>query len=204
MPPSNCPGTDVTPATPAFDNNSPTATTTTTIGGLARRLGDLEVPVAGTWSVVPTSYVAIVLTGRRDHPVQLRILGGAFAIEEHPAHSELRLSLDGADGMTFVGQPTEVRADLHGLSQWSITGTLTGDDRTVPMALTISYHGVYRSRGRAWAWFSGTGDLQVPRTRSWGRMSSDFERRIVVVDLLFDSPPTAPPRGGESSIEAAA
>ena len=191
-----------TTTTTASDNNSPT--TSTIIGGLVRRLGDLEVPVAGTWPVVPTSYVAIALSGRRDHPVQLRILGGAFAVGEHPAHSELRLILDGEDEMTFVGQPTEVRADRHGLSQWTMTGTLTGDDRTVPMALTISYHGVYRSRGRSWAWFSGTGVLQVPRTRSWGRMSSDFERRMVVVDVLFDSPPTAPSRDRESSIEAAA
>ena len=183
------------PPTTEYVTTAGASPNTTTIANLVRRLGDLEVPVSGRWTLVPSSHVAIALPGRSDVPVPARILDGAFELEDVLEHSKIELTLDGPDAMTFVGQPTSVVANRHGLSEWSIVGTLAREGRGEPMAFTVSYHGVFRSRGRAWAWFSGSGAVESPVHGSWWRRSQHVERRLVVLDLLLDSPaaPHLPP-----------
>jgi hypothetical protein len=167
----------------AREADTPSATT---IANLVRRLGDREVPASGTWTVVPTSHVALA-RGRGDHPVPVRIVDGAFEIDERPERSTIHLALGGPHPMTFLGRATRVAAN-HGMSEWSIAGTLTRDRRAEPMAFTVTYHGVFRSSGRAWAWFSGSGAVETPTKRRWWRRSHNVERTLVVLDLLLDSP----------------
>ena len=187
-------------------NPASTATTPfpTTDSDLIRRLGDLEVPAPGQWSLVPTSHVAIAL-GQLHQPTPLRVINGGFDIADRPDDSTIRLELTGPDPMTFLGRPTMVARNRQGMSDWWIAGTLTHHGRPDTTLLTISYHGVFRTRGRAWAWFSGTGALETPDTTRW-RRSQRVERRPVVLDLLFDSPspPTSRAMPGRRPLDSAA
>ena len=174
------------------------SSSTTTIPRLVRRLGELEVPASGTWQLVPTSHVAIAQR-RRDLPIPMRIVAGAFEVHERPEQSTIRMVLDGGE-VTFVGSPTRVVADRHGLSEWSVAGILTRGATSDRMTFTVSYHGVFRSRGRSWAWFSGSGAVERPRHRRL-RRTPTIERQLVVLDVLLDSP--EPPRPVRSVSRAA-
>jgi hypothetical protein len=170
------------------------------VGGVERsdghvRFGWKFVDPGGTTAVVGTdvgllasdSHFAIG-RDRPDHPIPLRILGGSLEIDARPERSMLRAVLAGPDVATFVGQPTSVEPDRHGLSVWRIAGTLVHGDDADPMRVTVAYHGVFRSRGRAWAWFSGSGALETSGRRSWWRRAPRVDRRLVVLELLLDTP----------------
>ncbi len=158
----------------------------TAVADLIRRHCDLEVPSPGLWRLAPGSYVAIA-PSRRQHLNPRRVLDGAFDIDETPDQSAMHLTVGGPDDMTFQGRPTTVVANHHGMSEWSITGTLTHEERSTPMTLLVSYHGVYRSSGRVWAWFSGKGAIVVPSNRGgWRRC--DVQRASVELDLVLDPP----------------
>jgi hypothetical protein len=161
-----------------------TAPTLTTIARLVDRIGDLEAPAAGTWSVQPASHVALARHGRLDRPVAAQVVGGAFEIGEFLEHSSLHLDLRGPAPLVFNGRPTRVEADRHGLSRWSIAGVLSHEGWSDPMSLSVSCHGVYRTAGHAWAWLSGSGALDAARSARSRRFAS-VERRLVVVDLLL-------------------
>ena len=139
---------------------------------------------------MPTSHVAIA-RGRTDHPIRRRIIGGDFDIGHLPELSSLRIDLGGPEAMTFTGQPTAVTADRHGGSAWSIAGVLTHAGHAELMEFTLSYHGVFRSEGGAWAWFSGSGCVETPTKRRRWRLARKVERRLVVLDLLFEKPGVA-------------
>ena len=136
------------------------------------------------------SYVAIA-PSRRDPLIARRVLDGAFDIDETPDQSSMRWTVGGPDEMTFQGRPTRVVANHHGMSEWSIEGALTHDERSTPMTLAVSYHGVYRASGRVWAWFSGRGTMVGPSNRRWWRRSCHVERATVVIDLILDPPRSA-------------
>ena len=155
---------------------------------LVRRRDDLEVPAVGTWEVMTVSHAAVALEGRPDVPVRVAIVDGTLRIADNPEQSELRLALAGPDMMTIVGRPTLVAADRQGMSRWSIAGTFARGGTAEPVQLTLTYHGVFRSTGRTWAWFSGTGALGVPGRGSRCRRSPSAGCRMVVLDLLLDTP----------------
>ena len=159
----------------------------TTIPNLVRRLGELEVPAKGAWPLVRTSHVAIA-DSRPDHPIRVRIVSGAFEIDHWPELSTIRMELDGSVPMSFVGRPTSVVANRHGMSEWSIAGTLTRGGQAEPTVLKLNYHGVFRSRGRAWAWFSGSGAVDGLKSGGRWRRFCKPVRRLVVLDVLFDRP----------------
>jgi hypothetical protein len=180
----------MTPPTTAPATTAGVTTITDVSAGFVRYVDDIEVPSPGSWSVLRTSHVAIA-DSRPDHPVPTRIIDGSLAVAEHPEQSTIVLHLHGREPMTFVGGPTKVNADRRGMSRWSIAGTLQCGGLAEPMTLALSYHGVFRSRGHARAWFSGSGAVEAsPRRNRW-RRSSKPARRLVVVDLLFDAS-TAP------------
>ena len=148
--------------------------------------------------MAPGCYVAIA-PSRRDPLVPRRVLDGAFDIDETPDQSAMHLTLAGPDDMTFQGRLTRVVANHHGMSEWTIGGTLTHAEQSTPMTLVVSYHGVYRSSGRVWAWFSGRGAMVVPSKRRWWRRSGLVQRTTVVLDLILDPPRAARSRSTVSS-----
>ena len=152
---------------------------------MIRRLGDLEVPARGHWTLVPTSHIAVAFDKPRQ-PTPLDVVNGVFEIADRPVDSTIRMELAGPDPMTFQGRPTMVATSRDGMSDWWITGTLTHHGQPDTTLLTVSYHGVFRTRGRAWAWFSGTAALETPETTRW--RTQLVERWLVVLDLLLDSP----------------
>ena len=150
--------------------NQPTSIQATTAGrtaiaDLIRRHRDLELPSPGLWRTAQGSYMAIA-TSRRDPLIARRVVDGAIDIDETPDQSSMRLTVAGPDDMTFQGRPTRVVPNHHGMSEWAIEGALTHDERSTPMTLVVSYHGVYRSSGRVWAWFSGRGAVVVPSNQA--------------------------------------
>jgi hypothetical protein len=165
----------------------------TAVARLVRRLGDLEVPAPGTWPVLSASHVAIAAVGRGDHPIPMRIVGGALDVHETPERSTISLELRSPAAMTFVGRSTTVEANQHGMSRWSFAGQLSHEGGTEPMQVSVTYHGVYRTTGRTWAWFSGTGAARPLGRRSWLRPWSRAGRRLVVMDLLLNGPETPQP-----------
>ena len=118
----------------------------TVVADLIRRHRDLEVPAPGLWRMAPGSYVAIA-PSRRDPLIARRVLDGAIDIDESPDQSAMHFTVAGPDEMTFQGRPTGVVANHHGMSEWAIEGDLTLDERSTPVMLVVSYHGVYRSSG---------------------------------------------------------
>ena len=167
---------------------TPSDTTVATPVQLTRRVGDLEVPAAGMWGVVLASHVGLAVEGHRNPPVRVEIVDGSLRIGKDPEQSEFRLALTGPETMTLVGRPTLVETDHHGMSRWSIAGTVARVGIREPMQLELTYHGVFRSPGRSWAWFSGTGTFGAADRPSRRRRSCGAGRRVVVLDLLLDSP----------------
>lgn len=150
---------------------------------LVGRLADVEVPAAGAWTLVPASHVAIAPSADA-RPVEIAVRGGLLISTPTIEEGTLHLAL-GPDGATmYTGTPVRVVATTFGLVEWSIEGVLTDDRGTVPMTLTLGYHGVYRQARRAWAWFTGSG--QVDRAAVTPSATAGCE---VVVDLLFEAPP---------------
>jgi hypothetical protein len=171
-------------------SSQPTTTAPTVVADLIRRNRDLEIPSPGLWRMAPGSYVAIA-PSRREPLVARRVLEGAIDIDETPDQSSMRFTVAGPDEMTFQGRPTRVVANHHGMSEWAIEGALTHNEQSSPMTLVVSYHGVYRSSGRVWAWFSGRGAVVVPsQPRRW-RSSRRNERATVALDLILDPPQSA-------------
>ena len=146
-----------------------------------RRIDNLEIPTFGTWPVVRASSVTRS-SGRRQAPRQIHVLAGQFEIGEDPHDSSLRLDLDDS---TLVAGTTQVTPDRHGMSQWHLEGSAESVDGHHPLALTLSYHGVFRRGVEAWAWMSGTGTIATPSSRR-GRRRSAGDR--LNVDLLFTAP----------------
>ena len=147
-----------------------------------RRIDDLEIPTLGTWSVVRASSVTRS-SGRRTARRQVHVLGGRFEIAADPHDSSLRLDLDDS---TLVAGTTRVAPDEHGMSRWHLEGFAESVDGHHPLALTLSYHGVFRRGVDVWAWLSGVGTIDAPSSRRprWRSTGGDE----LVVDLLFTAP----------------
>jgi hypothetical protein len=167
---------------------TPRDTATTPAAHLIRRMGDLEVPAAGTWDIVPASHVGLTIEGRRDAPARATVIDGALRVGRDPERSEFRLAFAGPDTMSLVGRSTMVEADHHGKSTWSIGATLSSGGCAEPVQLALTYHGVFRSGGRSRAWFSGAGTVGAPRRLPRWRRSSAAGQRLLILDLLLDSP----------------
>ena len=150
-----------------------------------RRIDDLEIPTSGTWPVVRASSVTRS-SGRRTARRQIHVLAGRFEIGEDPRDSSLRIDLDDA---TLVAGTTGVAPDQHGMSQWHLEGVAESADGHHPLALTLSYHGVFRRGVETWAWMSGTGTIDTPSSRRGRRRSTGSDN--LTVDLLFTAPDVA-------------
>ncbi len=153
---------------------------------LVRRLGEIEVPAPGTWSMVHSSHVGLVAC-RRDGPVQLPLARGCFEIGEHPELTEVTIDIGGESPATLVGVASSVVADRHGFSTWHVDGRLVTTTTTDHVHLTLRYHGVFRRGADAWAWFSGHGQVGGD-TRRRRRSTRRSDHRRVVLDLVLRAP----------------
>ena len=146
-----------------------------------RRIDDLEIPAAGTWSVVRASSVA--RAAGRSGLRQIHVYAGRFEIGDDPSESSLRLDLDDS---TLVAGAARVSPDRHGMSEWHLEGHSQDVNGHTPMALTLTYHGVFRRGVDVWAWLSGTGTIGSPGGRRGLRRSGNGDK--LVFDLLFTAP----------------
>jgi hypothetical protein len=150
-----------------------------------RRINDLEIPTTGTWPLVRAS--SVTRSSGRKARRQVHVLAGRFEIGEDPHDSSLRIDLDDS---TLVAGATAVASDQHGMSQWHLEGVAESVDGHHPLALTLTYHGVFRRGVETWAWMSGTGTIDTPSTgRGWRRRSTGSGN--LTVDLLFTAPDVA-------------
>ena len=145
-----------------------------------RRIGDLEIPATGTWSVVRAS--SVTRSSERGLR-QIHVYAGRFEIGDDPSESSLRLDLDDS---TLVAGAARVSPDRHGMSEWHLEGHAQDVNGHTPLALTLNYHGVFRRGIDVWAWLSGTGTIGTPPARRGLRRSSSGDK--LVFDLLFTAP----------------
>jgi hypothetical protein len=131
----------------------------------------------GTWQLVPGSHLAIA-PGPGAQPVGTTIHDGHVVVAPAIEDFVLHLALGRAGAVRFTGQPVKVEDTGYGCVDWSVDGTITCEEASAPMSLTLGYQGIDRHGGRSWAWFTGRGLISPPGEES----------REVVADLLFEAP----------------
>lgn len=139
-----------------------------------RRHDGIEVPAAGLWPLLTSSYVCRS-AGRRERQ-QVAVTDGWFDLDVDPAKSWLHLDLaDCVIDLTVTG----IADDAFGMSAWHLAGQATVGPQLQPVTMALRYHGVHRRGPQLWAWFSGTAVVGPPSTRR----RSTGER--LSLDLLF-------------------
>lgn len=147
---------------------------------LIRRVDDVEIPALGVWQLVPASHVAIA-PAPDARPIGTSIHAGRLVSTPEVADCEVHLALGSAGAVVFAGRTLRVAATAHATVEWSLSGTVTCEQASAAMSLSLEYQGVYRRAERTWAWFTGSGRISP----------HGEETREVVVDLLFGAPAQA-------------
>jgi hypothetical protein len=146
---------------------------------LVRRVGDVDVPAPGIWPLLRASHVAIS-PARSASPVAAAIHGGHLVVTPAVEDSTIYVALGDGGGFQLRAQALGIVATSFGTVEWTVAGHATCGEASAPTTLTLAYHGVSRQNHRAWAWFAGRGHISP----------TDEESREVVLDLLFEAPPT--------------
>jgi hypothetical protein len=149
-----------------------------------RHIDNTEVPASGMWPAVGASSV-VRSTGRRGASVS-PVAGGWLEVGDGPATNALCIELD--DSILLATACASRNG--HAPSEWHLEGFACTAERREPLALTLSYHGVFRRGVDTLAWWSGEGTI-VARD---GRRAHRLRRRSaagadrLVVELLFAAP----------------
>jgi hypothetical protein len=155
----------------------PTFTTRTSASDAAlpiRRHEGIEVPAAGLWPLLTSSYVS--RSSARGERQQLAITSGWLDLDVQPAASWMHLELaDRAIDLTV----TDIADDTHGLAAWHLAGRSVAGEQRDPVTMALRYHGVYRRGPEMWAWYSGSAVIGAPTRRR--RTAGDR----LSLDLLF-------------------
>ena len=121
---------------------------------LIRKVDDVELPVPGRWGIAAQQPVSLRTVGLRRRTIAGTMSGGV-SIAEDPADSTLDvfISANGTDGaeQDLAIHATLASADAHGT--WRFDGLLEARV-AVPVAVDVTYHGVYRRADRALAWLT--------------------------------------------------
>ena len=161
---------------------------------LVRRVGGVELPVAGTWSV-PDRHATISFTRPRalGHADSWRgrASEAAVIVGEDPDDVTIALKVDAPDLPTNLGTSSRSSsrrvvgedATLNGIPTWQLHGRLAVNQRLLPIEATLAYHGVWRHGERVYGWFLLSGAID-DGARAWRRMRFMFE-------LLADGPAAA-------------
>jgi hypothetical protein len=126
---------------------------------LIRKVDDVELPTPGRWGIAAQQPVSLRTVGLRRRTIAGTVSGGV-TIAEDPADStlDLLISPSGAGGpeRDLAIHATLTSADAHGT--WRFDGLVEGTI-TVPVAIDVTYHGVYKRADRALAWLTVAADL---------------------------------------------
>ena len=139
-----------------------------------RRHEGIEVPAAGLWPLLTSSYVS--RSSARGGREQLAIASGWLDLDVQPAASWMHLELaDRLIDLTVI----EIADDAYGMSAWHLAGRSVADERHDPVTMALRYHGVYRRGPEMWAWYSGSAVIGA----ATGRRRTAGDR--LSLDLLF-------------------
>jgi hypothetical protein len=121
---------------------------------LIRRIDDVELPTPGWWGIAAQQPVSLRTVGLRRRTIAGTVSGGV-TIAEDPSDSTLDLFISpGGAGspehdLAIHATLTSARAD----GSWRFAGTVEGTV-TVPVAVDVTYHGVFKRADRAMAWLT--------------------------------------------------
>ncbi len=125
-----------------------------TTNELIRRVDDVELPAAGWWGIAAQQPVSLRTVGLRRRTIPGTVSGGV-TIAEDPIDStlDLLISPGGADStehdLAIHATLTSAGAD----GTWRFAGTVEGTV-SVPVAVDVTYHGVFKRADRALAWLT--------------------------------------------------
>ncbi len=125
-----------------------------TTNDLIRRVDDVELPSPGWWGITAQQPVSLRTVGLRRRTPAGTVSGGV-TIAEDPTDSTLDLFISpGGDDspehdLAIHATLTSARADGCWRFNGSVAGTIT-----VPIAVDVTYHGVYKRADRALAWLT--------------------------------------------------
>ena len=125
-----------------------------TISELIRTVGDVELPAAGCWAIAAQQPVSLRTTGLRRRTMTGTVSGGVTFADD-PPDSTLDL-LIGPEAAGGPGHQLAIHATLTSAGAdgtWRFSGSMMGTV-TVPVAVDVTYRGVYRRGDRATAWLT--------------------------------------------------
>ena len=124
-----------------------------TTNDLIRRIDDVELPTPGWWGIAAQQPVRLRSGGLRRRTIAGTVSGGV-TIAEDPIDSTLDLVISsGADRRErdLAIHATLTSAEADGC--WRFAGSVDGTV-TVPVAVDVTYHGVFKRAERAVAWLT--------------------------------------------------
>jgi hypothetical protein len=152
-----------------------------TTADLIRRIDDVELPTPGWWAIAAQQPVSLRTTGLRRRTLGGTVSGGVTFAED-PTESTLELLIcpGGAESpehdLAIHANLTSAGAD----GTWRFTGSVEGTI-TVPIAVDVTYHGVYKRADRATAWLTVQAGLPGmggrPRLVLAGDVNADHPKR---------------------------
>jgi hypothetical protein len=155
--------------------------TMATTDHLIRTIDDVELPTPGWWAIAARQPISLRTTGLRRRTMSGTISGGVmFADDPTDSTLELLICPSGADSpehdLAVHATLTSAGAD----GTWRFTGSVDGTV-TVPIAVDVTYHGVYKRADRATAWLTVQAALPGmggrPRLVLAGDVNADHPKR---------------------------
>jgi hypothetical protein len=146
---------------------------------LIRTVDDVELPTPGWWGIAAQQPVSLRTVGVRRRTLSGTV-SGVVTIAEDPRDSTLDLLICPRDGHSpdndLVIHASLTSASADGV--WRFNGSVEGTV-TVPIAVDVRYHGVYRRADRAAAWLTVQAGLPGlsgrPRLVLNGDVNADFQ-----------------------------
>ena len=134
----------------------------------------LDTHSSQAWRLTPSSHLAVALH-RHAVASPVPVLGGTFTVDPASGIGSLSITLALPGGGAVRGFVTRGARDGHGVTLWSVRGTLEVAGRSTPVILALRDHGVTRLRS-TWWWLSGTGDEDPcpRRPRHGSRLVADL------------------------------
>jgi hypothetical protein len=166
---------------------------------LLRRVGGIELPVAGTWNV-PGTHATLSFSVpqflRRSKDLTGRAREATLVFSDDPGEVLVAVLFD-APGLdiarsTACSLPVHLEArSIRGPHRWSLSGEVFPGTGVLPLRATLDYHGVWRRGDHAYGWFVLAGTI--------GRHADVPQRRLRFnFDLLAYGPATARPAPARS------
>ena len=147
---------------------------------LIRSIDNVELPTPGWWGIAAQQPVSLRTVGLRRRTLSGTVSGGV-TIADDPCDSTLDLLICPRDGQSpdhdLVIHASLTSAGADGV--WRFSGSVDSAI-TLPIAVDVRYHGVYRRADRAAAWLTVQAGLPGlagrPRLVLDGDVKADFQR----------------------------